>query len=50
MTTLIFSNEEMGDIMKTVKYLEEIGLLIKGVSETIEKKQKNKQVYFVACY
>ena len=35
MTTLIISNEEMNDIMKTDKSLEESGLLIKGVSETI---------------
>ena len=34
MTTLIILNEEMKDIMKIVKSLEELGLLIKGVSET----------------
>ena len=32
-TTLIISNEEMNNIMKIVKSLEEFGLLIKGVSE-----------------
>ena len=31
-TALITSNEEMDDIMKIVKYLEESGLLIKGDS------------------
>ena len=31
MTTLVFSNEDLSDIMKIVKYLEESGLLIKGV-------------------
>ena len=30
MTTLIISNEEMNDIMKNIKSLEEFGLLIKG--------------------
>ena len=40
-TTLIISNEEMNDIMK--KSLEESGLLIKGVSETVKIKQKNKR-------
>ena len=30
-TTLIISNEEMEDIMKTVKSLEDSGLLSKGV-------------------
>ena len=42
-TRLTISNEEMNDIMKRVKSLEESGLLIKGVSETIKndaKKQK----------
>ena len=34
-TTLIISNEEMEDIMKIDKSLEESGLLIKGISETI---------------
>ena len=38
MTTLIISNEEMNDIMKMVKFLENAGLLIKGVSKTIENE------------
>ena len=37
-TTLIISNEEMNHIMKIIKSLEESGLLIKGVSETIKMK------------
>ena len=36
MTTLIISNGEMDDIMKITKSLEESGLLIKGVRETIK--------------
>ena len=39
-TTLIISNEEMIDIMKIIKSLEESGLLIKGVSETIKNEAK----------
>ena len=39
-TTLIISNEEMNDIMKTVKSLEDSGLIIKGVSETIQNEAK----------
>ena len=39
-TTLIISNKEMNDIMKIIKYLEEFGFLIKGVSETIKNKAK----------
>ena len=38
--TLIISNEEMNDIMKIVKSLEESGLLIKGVSQTIKNEAK----------
>ena len=36
MSTLVLSNEEINDIMKIVKSLEESCLLIKGVSETIK--------------
>ena len=35
MITLVFSNEEIHDIMKIVKSLEESRLLIKGISETL---------------
>ena len=35
-TTLIVSNDEMNDILKIVKFLEDSGLLLKGVSETIQ--------------
>ena len=37
-TTLILSNEELNDIMKIIKSLEDSGLLIKGFAE--EKGQK----------
>ena len=36
MTSLIISNAEMKDIMKIIKSLEELNLLIKGTSKTIE--------------
>ena len=39
-TALIISNEEMEDIMKIVKSLEELGLLIKGISEKIKNETK----------
>ena len=39
-TALIISNEEMEDIMKIVKSLEESRLLIKGISETIKNEVK----------
>ena len=39
-TALIILNEEMEDIMKIVKLLEESGLLIKEISETIKNEAK----------
>ena len=47
-TTLIFSNEQMKNIMKIVKSLEEYALLIKGVSETIEKEAKEQTGGFLS--
>ena len=49
MTTLIISNGEMKDIMVIINYLEESGLLNKGVDETIDKKVKNKKVDLSVC-
>ena len=43
-TTLIISNEEMNDIMKIVKSLEESGLLIKILSQTIKNELKEQKV------
>ena len=48
--TLTISNEEMEDIIKIVKSLEESGLLIKGVIETIKNETKNKKLDFSQCY
>ena len=45
--TLIISNEEMNDIMKIVKSLEESWLLIKGVSETIKNEGKKQKRGFL---
>ena len=42
-TTLIISDDKMNDIIKIVKSLEESGLLIKRVSETIKNKAKEKK-------
>ena len=39
-TALIISNEETKDIIKIVKSLEDSGLLLKGVSETIQNEAK----------
>ena len=43
-TTLIISNDEMEDIIKIVKSLEDSGLLLTRVTETVQnevKKQKS---------
>ena len=36
MTTLIISNENMKDIMKIVKSLEESGVMIKGLAKKLK--------------
>ena len=42
-TTLLISNEEMNDITKIVKSIEECGLLIKVVSEIIKNEAKEQK-------
>ena len=42
-TTLIISNDEMEDIIKIVKLLEDSGLLLKGASETIQNEAKEQR-------
>ena len=46
-TTTIISNEEMNDIMKINKSLEESGLLIKYISERIENEAKEQKSGFL---
>ena len=47
-TRLIMSNEEMNDIMKIVKSLEESTLLIKDVIETIQNEAKEQKGRFLS--
>ena len=47
MTALITSKEKMEDILKIVKSLKESGLLIKGVSETINSETKEQKDGFL---
>ena len=50
-TALIISNEEMEDVMKIAKSLEESGLLAKGISETIKNEIKEqKREFFPMLY
>ena len=45
-TTLVFSNEEIPDSIRIVKSLEDTGLLIKTVSETVENEvREQKEIY-----
>ena len=40
----------MKDIIKIVKSLEDSGLLLKGVSGTVQNKVKDKKKDFLVCY
>ena len=46
-TTLIISNDEMEDIIKIVKSLEDSGLLLKGVTETVQNEVKEQKGGFL---
>ena len=41
--TLIISNDEINDIIKIVKSLEDSGLLLKGVTETVQNEVKDQK-------
>ena len=50
-TTLIVSNNEIEDIIKIIKPLEDSGLLLKGVTETVQNEVKDqKGVFFSMLY
>ena len=40
----------MGDIVRIIKSLEDSGVLIDGVTETIKHEIKNKKVDFLMLY
>ena len=48
MTTLIISNDEINDIIKIVKSLEDSGVLLKGVTETVHNKVKEQKGGFLS--
>ena len=48
MTTLIISNDEIEDIIKIVKPLEDSGLLLKGVTESVQNKVKEEKGGFLS--
>ena len=47
-TTLIISNDELEDIIKIVKSLEDSGLLLKGVTETVQNEVKEQKGGFLS--
>ena len=47
MLTVIFCNEDLYDIMEIVKSREDVGFLIKGISETVENEVKNENEDFL---
>ena len=47
-TTLIISNNEMDNILKIVKSLEDSNVLLKGVSETIQHEAKEQRGGFLS--
>ena len=48
MTTLTTASEEMNNIMKTIKYLKDTSLLIKGDSETNKNEAKEQSGGFLS--
>ena len=48
MTTLIISNDEIYDIIKIVKSLEDSGLLVKGITETLQNEVKEQKGGFLS--
>ena len=50
MTTLIISNVGIYDIMKIIKSLKESGLMINGVSETIQNETKEQKGGFLGMF
>ena len=45
-TTLIISNDELKDIIKIVKSLEDSGLLLKGVTEAVQNVVREQKGWF----
>ena len=47
-TTLIISNDKMKDIIRIVKSLDDSGLWLQGVSETIQNEAKEQKRWFLS--
>ena len=49
-TTLIISNKDMDDLIRIVKSLEDSGLLLKGVTKSVQNEVKDQKGGFLVCY
>ena len=47
-TTLIISNKDMEDLIKIVKSLEDSGLLLNGVTESVKNEIKEQKSRFIS--
>ena len=48
MTTSIISNDGIADVIKIIKSLEDSGLLLKGVTETVQNEVKEQKGGFLS--
>ena len=48
-TTVIISNNDMQDLFKVIKSLEDSGLLLKGITEKLKMNLKSNVVGFLVC-
>ena len=49
-TTLIISNDDMQDLLKIVKPLEDTGILLDGITETVKNEVKEQKVGFLSMF
>ena len=47
--TLLISNEDVNDIIKIIKSLEDSGVLIDGVTETVKHERKKQEGGFLGA-
>ena len=47
-TTLIISNDDMQDLLKIVKSLEDSGILLNGITETVKNEVKEQRGGFLS--
>ena len=47
-TTLIISNDDMQDLLKIVKSLEDSGILLDGITETVKNEVKEQKGGFLS--